>query len=131
LLGASLHRPQAHNSRKDKDMPATPHWTTKDGRRLSLCKLDDEHLANILRMGLRAVARAAQRRALDALADAYKGDGGCEYLGDVAYDDAIAKARSMPHLRSALAKSARFAPVVAEARKRGLRWNHGEPSRTH
>jgi hypothetical protein len=112
-------------------MPAAATWKTRDGRRIAIDKLDDDHLASILLMGLRAVHRQAVRDTLEALGAAYGGDEGCQYLGDVQYEDDIRKARSIPHLRSRLAKSTRYAPLLAEAARRGLRWTHRKATRAH
>lgn len=106
-------------------------WKTKDGRRIAVTKLDDEHLASILRMGLRARHREAMAEAIDALGNASCGDDGSQYFGELHYDEFVDKARSVGYLRGELEKSARFAPLVAEAKRRGLRWTRPKASKVH
>ncbi len=98
----------------------TPHWTTRDGRRIVLSRMEDDHLVCAIRMGLRAEHRRQAEAALEALGHAMQGDGGTEYLGDVGYEDAMRRARSVRHLKNALARNARYAPLLAEADRRGL-----------
>jgi hypothetical protein len=95
-------------------------WTTRDGRRLKLKAMDDEHILNILRMGVRAQWRKAHREAMKDLTFAYAGDGGCEYLGDVQYEDAMRKAADPKERGRKLALSPLYAPLLQEAKRRGL-----------
>lgn len=107
------------------------HWKTRDGRRIAVHRLDDDHLASILRMGLRARRKELLEAALDTLGIACSGDDGCQYFGDLQYDEDLRKANSVTHLRGLLEKSPRYAPLLAEAKRRGLRWTHVKAAKAH
>ncbi len=109
----------------------TAHWTTRDGRRILLVRMEDDHLVSALRMGLRAEQRRQTDAALEALGHAMQGDSGCEYLGEVGYEDAMRRACSLRHLKSALARNARYAPLLKEADRRGLSLLRRKPARGH
>lgn len=97
------------------------YWTTRDGRRLDIETMDDTHIINALRMGLRAHFRRTHCKALNNLAIAYSGDGGAAYIGDVQYALDLAQTTHPSYLRSQLVLSPRYAPLLQEANRRGLR----------
>ena len=109
----------------------TAHWTTRDGRRIAVARMDDDHLVSALRMGLRAEQRRQADSALEALGHAMCGDGGTEYLGELGYEEAMGRARSLKHLKSALSRSPRYAPLLQEADRRGLSLLRKRPTRGH
>lgn len=106
-------------------------WTTKDGRRLSVAAMSDEHLVATLRMGLRAESRRQREEALDNLTAAYSVGNDADEYGDLVYDEAIRKAYSIQALKAKLATTPRYAPIVAEVEKRGLRLTRRKVSRAH
>lgn len=113
-------------------MPSITHyWKTRDGRRIAVNRLEDDHLVSILQMALRARRREALEQALEGLGHACAGDDGAQYIGELQYDDELRKAHSLAHLRDRLEQSARYAPLVAEALRRGLRWTRPRARKTH
>lgn len=96
-------------------------WTTRDGRLLPVQEMDNRHLLSAIQMGMRAAARKIRSDALEQLGYTMQGDGGTEYLGEVEYESALQKASSPTYLARALKSSKRYAPLVEEAQRRGLR----------
>lgn len=107
-------------------------WTTKDGRRLAVCNMSDGHLAAALRMGLRAESKRQRDAALHELGCAYGFGNGADELAGPVYDEALRRAYCITSLKRVLATTARYAALVAEAERRGLRLTGRRVgSRTH
>jgi hypothetical protein len=97
-----------------------PVWTTLDKRKLPVDRLDDIHLQRIVRMGLNAARKVIHRDALKNYAHACANGDGCEYRGAVQYAEAMREAANLADLQKVLLKNRRFAPMLAEARRRGF-----------
>jgi hypothetical protein len=99
-------------------MESTELWVARDGRRLPVAELDDAHLHNIVRMGMRSLARHYRRESLEELAAAAGGDDGLQYAAEVSSDSMLEIASSPRELLRRLAGSKRYGAVVREARTR-------------
>lgn len=97
-------------------------WTTRDGCSIPVAEVPTEHLHNILKFGMRKVAVRLQEMALDELAAGFAGgDSGTEYFAEVDADVYSARAVNPRYLMASLARSSRYAPLVAEAKRRTQR----------
>jgi hypothetical protein len=93
-------------------------WVTRDGRRLPVSEIDDDHLRNIVTMGLRSLARQCRNESLECLAGGAGGDDGTQYFAGLQSDEYMELAGNRRELLRRLAGSKRYGPVVSEARVR-------------
>lgn len=102
-------------------METTDIWVTRDGRKLPVTSIDNDHLQNIVEMGMRSLSRHLFNEGLDCLAGAAGGDDGLQYFGEVQCDEQMARASNPRELLRLLARTRRYGAVVREARARAKR----------
>jgi hypothetical protein len=102
-------------------MESTAIWVTRNGRQLPVTSIDDDHLQNIVEMGMRSIARHFMNEGLDCLAGAAGGDDGLQYFAEVQCDEQMARASNPREMLRLLARTRRYGAVVREAQARAKR----------
>ena len=102
-------------------MDTTNVWVTRDGRQLPVATLDDAHLDNIVRMGMRGLAKKFRDEALECLAGGAGGDDGTQYFAELQCDEMMGRASNPRELLCYLARTRRYGAVVREVQVRAKR----------
>lgn len=111
-------------------MDSTDIWVTRDGRKLPVASIDDDHLKNIVEMGMRSLSKHLFNEGLECLAGAAGGDDGLQYFAEVQCDEQMAKASNPREMLRLLSRTRRYGAVVREARARAQRRSAKRPRRT-
>jgi hypothetical protein len=88
-------------------------WTTLEGAEIPVVDLEDLHLQRIVRMGLRAARSALARESGEVAGGLTPEEADARYREELAPE-------LLPLLQRRLLENRRFAPLLAEARRRGV-----------